>query len=373
MNKKLTSIFVVFSFFLTGASCDLNGSVFDTNEAPRETLPPLNMDDLVSSRDSDPSYDEGNATLIDLTGRSQTIRITEAGTYILEGHLTGSHIEVEAGDEDKIQLVLRGCSIECSNVPAIDIVNADKVFITLDNGTANTLSVTGSNDLNATQSAIHSKNDITLNGSGTLDITSSGNAIVCTDEVVITGGTYDIECEECAVQTKESVVITNADINISSCYDGLHTENEEDQTLGFVVITGGNIQIAAEDDCIHGTGTVTITGGDFDLRGSECIESTYVKIEAGTFLFYATGDGINAGRKSKAYYPTIEISGGDFNISIGPGDTDGIDSNGDLIITGGSFNISAVSPFDWDGELTLTGGTFIVNGEEVDTITNQIP
>ena len=372
MKRRLTSIFVVLSFFLAGASCDLSSSLFDTHGAPRETLPEPVMEELVSQRDADPSYDEQSATRIDLSSRSGTVNITEEGTYILEGYMSDGHIDIEAGDEDKIQLVLRDCNIESVDTPAIDIVNADKVFITSDEGTSNSLSAT-TGDSGEPCDAIRSRDDITLNGNGYLDIRSPGNGINCNDEVVITGGEYDIACPDCGIKTNTSVVITQASVNISSCYDGIHAENEDDLEKGFIVIAGGTVNIMAQDDCIHATRSVTITGGTFDMKGSECIESTYVRIEDGTFIFYATGDGINAGKKSKAFYPTIEITGGDLTMSIGPGDTDGIDSNGDLIITGGCFDISAESPFDWDGELTCTGGTFTVNGEEVDSPVNQLP
>ena len=53
------------------------------------------------------------------------------------------------------------------------------------------------------------------------------------------------------------------------------------------------------------------------------------------------------------------------------GDTDGIDSNGDLYINGGTVDVTAQFPFDYDGTAEHNGGTIIVNGEETDEITNQ--
>ena len=75
---------------------------------------------------------------------------------------------------------------------------------------------------------------------------------------------------------------------------------------------------------------------------------------------------------SCAYETTIEINGGNLTIKMGAGDTDGIDSNGNLYINGGTIDITANSPFDYDGESKYTGGTIIVNGEETNTITNQM-
>jgi hypothetical protein len=49
-----------------------------------------------------------------------------------------------------------------------------------------------------------------------------------------------------------------------------------------------------------------------------------------------------------------------------------IDSNGDLLITGGTINITAQSPFDFDGTGSKTGGTLIVNGTETSTLSNQM-
>ena len=68
----------------------------------------------------------------------------------------------------------------------------------------------------------------------------------------------------------------------------------------------------------------------------------------------------------------MEINGGSISIAMGPGDTDGIDSNGSLIITGGSIDITGSSSFDCDGQVSFTGGTVIVNGQQVDTIPSQM-
>ena len=83
-------------------------------------------------------------------------------------------------------------------------------------------------------------------------------------------------------------------------------------------------------------------------------------------------DGINAARKSTAYSVCVEINGGEISISMGAGDTDGIDSNGNIIVNGGTISITGNSGFDYDGTAQYTGGTILVNGQQVTTISNQM-
>ena len=80
----------------------------------------------------------------------------------------------------------------------------------------------------------------------------------------------------------------------------------------------------------------------------------------------------SSGNKSNDYSVTVEINGGNITINMGQGDTDGIDSNGNIYINGGTINITGQSPFDYDGEAKLSGGTLIVNGSETTSITNQM-
>ena len=81
---------------------------------------------------------------------------------------------------------------------------------------------------------------------------------------------------------------------------------------------------------------------------------------------YSSDDGLNATKKADLDVEIV-ITGGDITIEVGSGDTDGIDSNGDLTISGGTINITApTSSIDVDGTVTHSGGTVIVNGTEVE-------
>ena len=153
-------------------------------------------------------------------------------------------------------------------------------------------------------------------------------------------------------------------ITVDSADDGIHSNAD-------MTISSGTITINSGDDAIHADGLLQIDGGNLKLTAHEGLEGTYVKINDGTINISATDDGINAGDKSEAYTTTIEINGGSLTIVMGSGDTDAIDSNGNIYINGGSINITGQSAFDYDGEAKYTGGDLIVNGTKTTSITNQ--
>ena len=88
----------------------------------------------------------------------------------------------------------------------------------------------------------------------------------------------------------------------------------------------------------------------------------------------AADDGINASAKSRSRTPTVEINGGDITVSMASGDTDGIDSNGNIFINGGTVTVTGSSTFDYDGTGVLSGGTLILNGQAYTgtTLPNQM-
>ena len=334
-------------------------------------------EDAFSKRDLSGEYDADEAVEIDLNSYSGSdLVISEAGTYILTGTLENGSVTVDASSEDKVQLVLNGACISSDTYAAIYVKQADKVFITLAEGTENTLSNGGSfvqkDDANV-DGVIFSKDDLTINGTGSLSIVSpAGHGVVCKDELVITGGAITITAGAHAIQAKDSIAISDGSITLMAGKDGLHAENDEDDALGTILITGGSFTIKVGDDGIHAESLLRIDGGDLDITAAEGLEATYVLINDGDITISASDDGINAARKSTAYTPTVEINGGSLDISMGQGDTDGIDANGDLIITGGTINVTGNSAFDYDGSVTWTGGTVTVNGQQQTSITNQM-
>lgn len=317
-----------------------------------------------------------SANLDAVTISGTTITITEKGTYSFSGELSDGNIIVDTSKDEKVQIILNGVSINSNTFAPIYVAKADKVSVTLKEGTTNTLTNGGSFeaiDDNNVDAVIYSKDDITFKGAGTLKITSpSGKGIEGKDDITITDGIYEIASSESAIRANDSVKIKDGSFKIITAADGIHAEKSDDDSLGDIYITEGNFDINAKDDGIHATTTLVIDGGTFTITAAEGLEATVVTINGGNISIEASDDGINAAKKSSAYSPKVEINGGEINIVMGAGDTDGIDANGDIIINGGTVNVTGNSTFDYDGKGTINGGTVIANGEEITTLPNQM-
>lgn len=327
----------------------------------------FNQDDLFTSRDLEQEADLSSATKYEVTDNND-INITKEGVYVITGTASNVTINVEVGDEEKVQLVLDNLSISNQDKECIHVENADKVFITTTTQSSLKYSVTDTE--NAT-GAIFARDDLVFNGNGTLTINSDNNGIVGKDDVKITGGTYNITATKNCVRANDSICIADGTFNLKAGSDGLHAENNDDDSKGYIYINSCSLIIDAGDDGIHAVSIVQIDGGTISINAAEAIEGTYIQINDGTITINATDDGINAAKKSSAYTPTVMINGGNIKIDMGQGDTDGVDSNGDIIINSGTIEVTGNSTFDYDGKAEHNGGTIIINGEETDTIPNQ--
>ena len=259
-------------------------------------------DDMFTTRDLDVGYEESEAVHINLADDSTTltmgddeeetsvsgvtvdgniITITEEGTYILSGTLTEGQVIVDA-DDAKVQLVLDNADITCASSAAIYVKNAKKTFITLADGSENILMNTAEYeaiDDNNIDAVIFSKDDLTLNGNGTLTINSEyGHGIVSKDDLKLTSGIYNITAASHALSGKDSVRIAGGTFNLVSGKDGIHSENTDDEEKGFVYIAGGDYSIESTGDGIDASYVVQIDDGTFDITaggGAENFTKTH--------------------------------------------------------------------------------------------------
>ena len=351
------------------------GSDATTSLASMSTSGVVDTTSLFTERDLEQTADLSTATSYAVSS-GQDILISEEGTYVVSGEGSDVSIVVDADSSAKVQIVLDGVSISNGDTPAIYVKSADKVFMTTTEGSENKLEVTG--DFTAdgetnTDAVIFSKDDLVLNGQGFLQISSTGNGVTSKDDLKVTGGSYSITSAADALEANDAILVCDGDITISSQKDGLHAENDEDDTQGMVYICGGSFAIDAASDAIQATTYLQVDEGAFKLNAGEGLEGTYVQVNGGTLDINASDDGVNATTKSASVgTPTIEIAGGSLSITMAAGDTDALDANGNLVVSGGTIDINAQSAFDFDGTVSFTGGTVTVNGEQVSEITNSM-
>ena len=357
---------------LLAAVMILAGGFPQAASAAADGTPVYSSSDLFSNRDLTQEADLSKATSITVSD-SQEVRITEAGVYVLSGTAADATVYVEAADDAKVQLVLQDLQVTNSDFPAIYVVSADKVFITTAGDSS--LAVTGTfradGDTN-TDGVIFSRQDLTLNGTATLTISSTDNGVVCKDDLKITGGTYVITAKSKAFEANDSIRVAGGSFTLQAGTDGLHAENSDDNSKGYIWIGGGTLDITSGDDGIHATSVVQIDDGEITISAAEGIEGSFIQLNGGTINIAASDDGINAAYKSTAVEVAVEFNGATVNVAMGAGDTDGIDSNGNLYINGGVISVTGNSTFDYDGTVSFTGGTVYVNGQQTSSIPNQM-
>ncbi len=379
--KKITAVIFAAAVMTAMTACAgqntesvSQSSVSGYSESDSGTLTDTALDTktMFSDADLERSVDLTDAVKYTLTD-GEDINITSGGVYCLSGTASDVTVTVEAGEKDKVYLVLEEANIVNSGASCIYVKSAEKVFL-MTNDSSNTLEVTGgvADEGEAkTDAVIYSESDIVLSGTGILNITSANDAVSCDSDLIISGGTVDINSGADAFKAKKSVRVAGGIIGINAGNDAVIAENDENDAVGFVYICGGELNITAGNDGIHAATIVQIDGGEIKAASLEGIEGTWVQINGGDISIDASDDGINASQKSEAYDIVCEINGGNIIINMSQGDTDAIDSNGNLYINGGTININAQSPFDYDGKAAYNGGTIIVNGSEVNEISNQ--
>lgn len=236
--------------------------------------------DMFTERDLAGTYEESGAVYVTLsddgiTGETdgvvidgQTVTITAEGTYIFSGTLSEGQIVVDA-DNAKVQIVFDNVDITCASSAAVYVKSAEKVFVTLAEGSQNTLRNTDEYvaiDDNNIDAVIFAKSDLTLNGTGSLTIISAeGHGIVSKDDLKITGGTYDITAAGHALSGKDSVRIADGTFILTAEKDGIHAENADDEEKGYIYIADGDFTITSDGDGMDASSIVQIEDGTFDI------------------------------------------------------------------------------------------------------------
>lgn len=332
--------------------------------------------DMFTDRDRSGEYDESECIRLELD--SDSVTITKEGTYILSGSLEGGMVVVDADELAKVQLVLDNVDISNPEGAAIYVRQADKVFITLAEGTVNTLSGGGSYvniDENNIDGVIFSKDDVTINGEGSLNITAvTGHGIASKDDLKVTGGFVTVSVPGHGLSGKDSVRVAGGTLNITAGKDGIHAENTTDTSKGYVYIQDGSATVDSEGDCISAGAWLQIDGGTFNLTsGKGSASETIVRDEDGNAVSTkgikaATRMSVNGGSfhidtQDDALHSDggLTVSGGEYSIATGD---DGLHAEETVTVAGGTVDISACYEGIEGTNVVISGGNIRLNAED---------
>lgn len=188
------------------------------------------------------------------------------------------------------------------------------------------------------------------------------------------------------IKAESEINISGFTINISSTDDGIHANSDSgvletgEDGKGTIVINGGSITISSGDDGIHADKQLDVNDGYINVVTSyEGLEAITINLNGGKIYVYATDDGINACTGDGKTSPIVNVTGGYIDVTTASGDTDGIDSNGNYVQTGGFVLVKSGSSsgnvsgsIDVDGTVTITGGTCVALGGVCETPVNSV-
>jgi len=215
-----------------------------------------------------------NGSSADIKGEGCSVKdsvlsITAPGTYVLSGSFNGQVI-VHVDKAEKVRLVLNNASISCADGPAIIITSADKVGITLADGTTNSLidgkTYTDTND-KAPNACVFSKDDLTINGNGTLNVTANfHNGIDTSNDLKLVSGTISVTAKNHALKGNDSVSIFGGNVTVNGGNDGIKSDTEDEAGKGFFYMNGGSLDVTAVDDGIQAVSSIRIDSGSVSFH-----------------------------------------------------------------------------------------------------------
>lgn len=352
MKTRIITTLIILSIILTGCG----KSQIDTDIVSTETVE-ISFDD----EDFVTEYDSSNVYKVTFNGMTVSadkgklsnseFTITEEGTYYLTGNFKGNVI---IDSDGLVRLIFDNLEITSTLNSPIFVKNAEKIIITLKEGSNNTLTDTLNYNLNSDEepsATIFSKDDLVINGTGTLNINSNYNdAIQSKDGLKIISGTYNITSVDDAIIGKDYVAIKNGTFNINAGGDGIKSTNEED---GNILIENGTFNIVSINDGIDSKKSLSITDGTFKITTGGGSINASTKSDWGMWGNKSSTTTSSAkGLKAKN-----DIIIQNAKITIDSSD-DSIHSNDNITIQNGTYNLSSGDDgIHADTTLTIEDGT----------------
>lgn len=343
----------------------------------------------ITNSQSAPVYIRNSAKTVIYLPENTANVLTDAKTYVLENaavnepnaalysksDLTifgGGSLNVTGNYKDGIASV-DGLIIKSGN---INVTAADDAIRGKDYLVAKDGSITvncGGDGLRSDNADDASRGYISIE-KGTFDITAKSDGISAETDAIIYGGTFKLVtgggsgksvssgASAKAVKGLVSTSVSGGTFNISSADDAIHSNK-------YVSIKNGNFTIATAGNGIHADAAVKIGNGNINItKSKEGIESGQITVDNGYINIVSSDDGFNAtygegGEKNDNSY--LHINGGSIYVNTSRGD--GLDSNGNIVMSGGTAVIHGPSSspevgVDFNGTFNISGGLLMVTG-----------
>ncbi len=312
------------------------GIMVDGNEAAAEddTQAVYVANDIIYYEEGkDFTYGEGtdaDAHTKEDADKHTVVHITEPGSYVISGTLSAGQIAVDLGEdaeEDQeavVTLILDNMDISCSVAPAVIFYHVYEC------GTTDEEQATKDVDTSA----------------------AGANVIIADGSVNDVSGSYVARIYESVELNEEGTEVV--DSKKLHKYDGAFYSKMSMNVDGGEAGTG-ILNITAENEGLDSELHLTINGGNINIT--------------------AGNDGINTNEDGIS---VTTINGGNLAIVVDgtTGEGDGIDSNGWLIINGGTVTAAACASsadagIDSDMGIYINGGTVVATGNMLDEISES--
>jgi hypothetical protein len=293
-----------------------------------------------------------------------TVTITAAGTYRVTGTVADGSLVVDATDDGVVHLILDDATLTSSTTSPLRVLDADQVVVHLEgaNQLADTAAYAEDDEASA---ALFSTADLTITGDGALTVAGNANdGIAAKDGLVVESGAITVDAVDDGIRGKDYLVVSGGTLDVTAGGDGLKSDNDEDETLGYVDVSGGSVEvtagddgIAAQTDVIVSDGTLTVCAGGG--HGATVADDVSPKGVSGTVSVVVGGGtlGIDAADDGIGSDGMVSITDGALTIAAGD---DGVHGDRALQISDGTVDITASVEGLEAGLITLAGGAVSV-------------
>lgn len=318
-----------------------------------------------------------NPVYVELSGSSANVKgsgatvdenkvtITSAGVYAISGKLEDGQIIVDLKDKGTVKIVLNGAEINSSNNSPLYVKSAEKVIVSLQEGTQNTIidgekyELEGSSE--EPNAAIYSKANLTINGNGALTVKGNyNNGITSKDDLKVTGGNINVFTKDDGLMGRDMLLVKEGNIKIEAGGDGLKATNDSEASKGFIGLQGGSFDIKATKDGIQAETSMLIEGGKYTIvtGGGSANAPAKAKMEG------PGGKGLGGNPPQKTIGESKPNSSNTQNAQTPPSNTNVPNSNNEGTTTTSSSETDSAKGIKAKSDISISGGTFNIDSKD---------